>query len=139
MPQGNDPPGGGFVDSRARRNLRWALGAFFSTVGVAHFVSPGVFERMIPPYLPAAHALVLISGVAEIAGGAGLVVPGLRRWAAWGLLALLVAVFPANLHMALNPEGFGDIGPAWALWVRLPFQPLLMWAVWRSALTSALP
>jgi uncharacterized membrane protein len=86
--------------------------------------------RIMPPALPAPRLLVLLSGVAEVAGGLGLLWPATRRWAAWGLLALLVAVFPANVHMLQLHEQLHL--PAWALWARLPLQPLLMWWVWRA-------
>ena len=83
----------------------------------------------MPPALPAPRLLVLLSGVAEVAGGLGLLLPATRRWAAWGLLVLLVAVFPANVHMLRLASALHI--PAWVLWARLPLQPLLMWAVWR--------
>ena len=85
----------------------------------------------MPPYLPAHRELVYLSGVFEILGGIGLLIPGLRRFAGWGLIALLLAVFPANVHMALNPQPFIDQGiPLWALYARLPVQFLLMYAIW---------
>jgi len=76
--------------------------------------------------------VVIISGVAEIAGGIGILIPSARRMAGWGLLALLVAVFPANIYMAAYPERFGI--PAWILWVRLPFQVVFFAWVWFVAL-----
>ncbi len=82
----------------------------------------------MPPALPAPRLLVLLSGAAEVAGGLGLLLPATRRGAAWGLLALLVAVFPANVYM-LGLAAELRI-PAWVLWARLPLQPLLMWGVW---------
>ena len=84
----------------------------------------------MPPYLPWHRSLVLISGVAEIVLGAGLLSPRLQAVAAWGLIALLVAVFPANLHMAFNPNLFPEFSPA-MLWIRLPLQGVLIaWAYW---------
>ncbi|GHF47722.1 putative membrane protein [Deinococcus metalli] len=107
------------------------LAALFVVAGAAHLVRPEIFDRIVPPGLPlAARSATLMSGVAEIAGGVGLLHPATRPAARWGLLALLVAVFPANIFMAQHPERFGL--PAWALWARLPLQPLLMWAVWRA-------
>ena len=83
---------------------------------------------MMPDYLPSHVLLVQSSGVAEVILGAALLVPRLERLAAWGILALLVAVFPANLHMALHPDRFPAMAPA-MLWLRLPLQlPLLAWA-----------
>ena len=103
--------------------LRRLCGPFFVFAGMMHFVKPGTYESIVPPYLPAPRALVYASGVAEIAGGAGLMVPGARRPAGWWLIATLLAVFPANLHMALHPERFHKVpGGATALWARLPLQ-----------------
>ncbi|MDY3553240.1 DoxX family protein [Gemmata sp. JC717] len=109
---------------------KWVLALLFVAAGVNHFVSPDFYVKIMPPYLPWHYELVLVSGVFEILGGVGLLVPRLQRAAAWGLIALLVAVFPANVHMALNPDAFPNIPPA-ALWARLPFQALLIaWAYW---------
>lgn len=112
--------------------LRYALALLFVGAGVLHFARPEIFERIVPPALPAPRLLVLLSGVAEVAGGLGLLLPATRRAAGWGLLALLAAVFPANVYM-MGLAGALHI-PAWVLWVRLPLQPLLMWLVWRAAL-----
>lgn len=110
------------------------LAALFVTAGVFHFVRPTVFERVVPPFLPYPRAIVYVSGVAEILGGVALLVPQLRTFAGLWLIALLIAVFPANIYMALAPEraGFG-IAPIW-LWLRLPGQFVLIAAVWWAAL-----
>ncbi|MBR9990565.1 MAG: DoxX family protein [Gemmatimonadetes bacterium] len=102
----------------------------FVVAGVMHFVRPGIYARIIPPFLPFPMALVYISGVAEILGGIGVLIPSLRAWAGIGLIALLIAVFPANLYMALAPEraGFG-IAAVW-LWLRLPLQLVVIAWVW---------
>jgi len=106
--------------------------------GVMHFVTPEVYVRIVPRWLPAPAALVAISGACEILCGVGLLVPGTRRWAAWGLIALLVAVFPANVNMALNHLPFGrQKVPAWALWARLPLQAVLI--AWAWVFTRAWP
>jgi uncharacterized membrane protein len=112
-----------------------ALAAFFIGSGVNHFVIPGVYKRIVPPGLGDAEMLVRVSGVAEVAGGVGVLLPRTRRLAGFGLIALLAAVFPANLHMARNPAKFGKI-PAWALYARLPLQPLMMWWAWRATKPS---
>jgi uncharacterized membrane protein len=107
---------------------RLALGALFVGAGVLHLVRPDVYLVAMPPDLPAPRALVLLSGVAEVAGGVGLWLPEgrWRRRAGVGLVALLVAVYPANVHMAMAGVG----GPAWALWARLPLQGVLVaWAL----------
>lgn len=111
---------------------RRVMGALYIAAGLGHLVAPHVYEHIMPDYLPVPHALVLVSGFAEIAGGAGVLVPATRRVAAGGLVLLLIAVFPANLWMAQHPDRFPGI-PHWALWLRLPLQlPLILWA-WRYA------
>ena len=119
-------------DSSARRRRRyaqWLLSGVFIVAGVLHFAATDAYVRVMPPYMPAHRPLVLVSGAFEIAGGVGLLMPRLCRPAAWGLAALLVAVFPANVHMALHPEVLNYSVPVWALWLRLPLQPLLIAAV----------
>ena len=110
------------------------LAAFFTYAGVSHFTNPEFFVSIMPPYLPAHLELVYLSGVFEILGGLGVLPVATRRWAGIGLIALLVAVFPANLHMALNPELYAaDGAPAWALYGRLPIQLLFgLWAWWAT-------
>ena len=111
----------------------WALAIAMVGIGVLHFVRPKPFVRIVPKYLPAPLALVYISGFFEILGGIGLLVPATRAWAAWGLIALYVAVFPANIYMltdnvSLDPK---KPIPRWALWLRLPFQLVFIaWAYW---------
>lgn len=106
----------------------------FIGAGIAHFVRPRFFEAIMPPYLPAHRALVLISGAAEVAGGVGLLIPRLRRAASWGLVTLLVAVFPANVHMwQANVLINGKAVPRWILLARLPLQFVMMAGVlWSS-------
>jgi uncharacterized membrane protein len=116
---------------RTRRS-RLLLGMAFMGAGVNHFVMPRAYEAIVPPGLPGgAKRLVVISGIAEIVGGAGVLTPRTQRAAGFGLIALLIAVFPANLHMARNPERFRRI-PRWALYARLPVQPLMMRWAWRA-------
>jgi uncharacterized membrane protein len=107
----------------------YLMAVLYIVAGVNHFVNPAFYLRMMPPYLQAPEALVFASGLAEVALGLLLCVPPLRRWAAWGIILLLIAVFPANLHMALNTGDFADLGPAWLLYARLPLQAgLILWA-----------
>jgi uncharacterized membrane protein len=115
-----------------------ALAAFFTFAGVMHFVIPRSYEATVPAYvrIPPREA-VAISGVAEILGGLAVIPPSTRRpFARWWLLALLVAVFPANVHMAIRPEQVKGLDlkriPRWSLWARLPIQALLVWWVWRA-------
>ena len=119
-------------DSRVKTVLRWVLTIAMVGAGLNHFRSVGSYVGMMPAVLPAPRALVFLSGIAEIAGGLGLILPRTRRAAAWGLIALFVAVFPANLNMAVNhlPLGTTPV-PSWALWGRLPLQIVLIaWAYW---------
>ncbi len=104
-------------------------------VGIDHFVNPTPFERIVPDWLPAPHALVIVSGFFEVLGGVGVLVPKTRRLAAWGLVALYVAVFPANINMAIHHLQLTPDGtlPVWAMWARLPFQFLFI--AWAYAFT----
>ena len=118
-----------------RRGSLKALAVFFIGSGVNHFVIPKTYEQIVPPGLGDPAMLVRVSGVAEIAGGVGVLVPRTRWLAGLGLIALLAAVFPANAYMARNPAKFKKI-PAWALYARLPLQPLMMWWAWRATKPS---
>jgi len=111
------------------------IALMFVVAGLAHFVVPHTFERIVPSWVPNPKAVVFWSGIAEIAGAIGLLVPATRVYAAWGLIALLVSVFPANVQMLLEARA-RDTALWWqpALWIRLPMQPLLIWFVWRSAI-----
>jgi uncharacterized membrane protein len=112
-------------------------GPFFVGAGVMHFVIPRAYRRIVPPYVPAATAVVYISGVAEIAGGVGLMRADHRRLSGWWLIATLLAVFPANIHMALHPDDFPKVpGGAPALYARLPVQAVFIaWVL--SAMRAA--
>jgi uncharacterized membrane protein len=106
------------------------LGLFFIAAGINHFVHPAVYVRIVPPWLPAPALLVQISGIAEMLGGVGVLVPKTRRVAGAGLIALLIAVFPANVQMAQHPELYADIGTAVVFYARLPLQLVLIAWVW---------
>jgi len=116
---------------------RLSLAGFFATMGTLHFLIPRSFEAIVPPAIAdRKREAVLVSGLAEIAGGLAVLHPGGRRFGRWWLLGLLLAVFPANVHMAVNPEQVRGLDlkriPRWALWARLPLQPLAMLWVWRA-------
>ena len=113
------------------RLLRRLCGPFFVFAGTMHFVKPRMYKAIVPPYLPAPEALVYLSGVAEAVGGLGLMLPSKRRRARWWLVATLLAIFPANLHMAQHPEQYPQIpGGARSLKLRLPFQALfILWVL----------
>ena len=105
------------------------FGPFFVFAGVMHFVIPKTYEAIVPNYLPAQRELVYASGVAEIVGGLAVMHPKTRRAGAWWSVATLLAVFPANLHMALNPGDYEQI-PRAGLYARLPVQALFIaWAM----------
>lgn len=109
------------------RLLRRLCGPFFIIAGALHFVRPRAYRQIVPPYLPAPGALVYLSGVAEATGGLGLMLPSSRARARWWLVATLLAIFPANLHMAQHPEQYPKIpGGARALRLRLPLQALFI-------------
>jgi uncharacterized membrane protein len=109
------------------RTLRQLVGPFFVVAGALHFVSPRTYKKIMPPWVPAPGTMVYASGVAEIAGGMGMMVRARRRLAGWLLIATMVAVFPANLHMAMNAEEYAAVpGGAASLWARLPFQGLFI-------------
>ncbi len=109
---------------------RVVMGALYLVAGAGHFILTRVYVGIMPDYLPAHRELVLLSGAAEMAGGLGVLLPWTRRAAAWGIIALLVAVMPANVWMVQHPERWPGI-PLWALWVRLPLQGVLVWWAWR--------
>ena len=109
---------------------RYVLALVFVGAGLLHFLHPATYLAIMPPQLPQPLLLVYISGVFELLGGLGLLPARTRRLAGWGLLALLAAVFPANVYMALIHEQLHI--PGWLAWGRLPLQPLLMWWVWRT-------
>ncbi len=111
---------------------RIGFALFFVAAGTMHFVVPGSYRSIVPSYLPAPDALVAVSGAAEILGGIGLLIPQLRRVAGAWLIAVLIAIFPANVEM-LQLYRARDV-PPWAellLWLRLPLQGVLIWWAWR--------
>jgi uncharacterized membrane protein len=123
-------------DLRAARAGSRLLAAFFIGAGINHFVNPRFYEAIVPPSLKhEKRRIVQISGVAELAGGLGVLVPSTRRLSGTCLIALLAAVFPANLYMARAPEEFKEL-PRWALYARLPLQPLMMLWAWKATRSS---
>jgi uncharacterized membrane protein len=114
--------------------LRWFLAAFFTAAGINHFRSPEMYLGMIPAWLPWPSALSAAAGAGEILGGVGVLVPRLRSAAGWGLIALLVAVFPANLHVALMGRMPGFAFSPLTLWLRLPLQAVLVAWVYFAAI-----
>ncbi|WDQ17274.1 DoxX family protein [Rhodopirellula sp. P2] len=128
--------------SKLRRLIRvlrdllvWMIALLFIAAGINHFISPNFYVQMIPDGWPRPLMLVHVSGVLEVIGGVGLLVPPLRRFAGWGLIALLIAVFPANVHMALHPDRYDDFSHT-GLIARLPLQGVLIALVWWGACRS---
>ena len=115
---------------KTREILQWTLGILFALAGANHFVHTEFYVSIMPSYLPWHTALVYISGIAEITLGVMLFIRRVERLAAWGMIALVLAVTPANVQMALHPELYPGYSPS-ALWARLPLQGVLIaWAFW---------
>jgi uncharacterized membrane protein len=108
---------------------KWLFGILFILAGANHFRSPDMYMKIMPPYLPFHRPLVLISGVFEMVLGALLLVPRISWLAAWGLVALLVAIFPANIYLYQHQEILPGVSPLVHL-LRLPLQGVLIWWAW---------
>ncbi|HEX8565098.1 MAG TPA: DoxX family membrane protein [Pyrinomonadaceae bacterium] len=109
-------------------NARIATGLTFILTGATHFLIPDKYLEMMPPFIPAPLLMVYLSGFFEILGGAGLILPGTKRIAAYGLIALLLTVFPANVYVALNNVQLGGfMSYSFYQWLRLPLQFVLIW------------
>jgi uncharacterized membrane protein len=122
---------------RTPSRLQWiatvGMGAFYILAGVNHFWDEAFYVRLMPPYVPAHTLMVQLSGLAEIALGVGVMLPPTRRWAAFGVIVLLIAVFPANVHVALNNVAiFEDAAPMPLVnWIRLPVQLVFIFWAWK--------
>jgi len=121
---------------RLKRPLLYVMAPVYVVAGILHFVVPGLYAQIVPPWLPWPVGLVYLSGLAEILVGLGLLVPRTRVLAAWGLVALLIAVFPANVYMATSgvviqgaPGPIADPSPV-GRWARLPLQAVLVAMAW---------
>ena len=120
---------------RTKRVLLWLMAGFYVVAGFNHLMNPDFYLAIMPPGLPSPEWLNVISGLAEIVLGVFLLEPRVRVLAAWGIIALLIAVFPANVYVATAnvglPDGTPGTGNALLNWVRLPFQGLFVaWAWW---------
>lgn len=119
-----------------KRVFLWLMAAFYLGAGLAHFRSPEFYVQIMPPYLPWHLPLVYLSGSAELMLGLAVLIPETRRYAAWGIILLLVAVFPANIHAAANDVAGSGIGN----WLRLPFQAVFIaWAWWYTRPADSQP
>ncbi len=127
--------------SRTKRVLLWVMGGFYILNGLNHFFNADAYIAIMPAYLPWHSQLVALSGVAEIAVGAGVLIRATRVTAAWGIIALLILIFPANLYVAMNGLPYvGDEPNVVLNWVRLPFQLVLIaWAYWYTKPTTRVP
>ncbi len=105
----------------------YAMAGLYMVAGINHFISPGMYLKIMPPYLPWPKVLNFLAGLFEIGFGMALLWPSLRPWAAWGIILLLIAVFPANIYM--YQQGHPAI-PDWVLLLRLPLQGLLIYWAW---------
>ncbi|MFB6179193.1 MAG: hypothetical protein ABEI77_05655 [Halorientalis sp.] len=120
-----------------QRPLCYVMGLFYTVAGVMHFVVPDAYEQVVPPPLPAPGALVSLSGIAEIVLGIGMLFERTRELSAWGIIGLLIAVFPSNVYMATADVELQGV-PEWAsdpsetaMWARLPLQGvLIIWEWW---------
>ena len=121
------------VFQNARIAAARIFGALFVVTGALHFLKTDTYIKVIPPYLPFQKALVLVSGAVSVVLGALLMAPRTNRAAAWGIILFLIAVFPANIHMAFHPEIFPSV-PVWVGWARLPFQIVLI--AWAACYTA---
>jgi len=120
-------------ETKIRAGFRVFLGVIFVLQGINHFINDDILVRMMPGYLPWSMPLVHLSGVAEVILGVLVFIPRARHLAGWGIIALLIAVFPANIEMAMHPEQWTEV-PEFALWLRLPFQPVFMAWAWACCL-----
>ena len=111
------------------------LAVFFIAIGCDHFIRPNFYVGIMPPYLPAHLELVYLSGLFEVLGGVAVLFGALRRWAGVGLMVLLVAVYPANVHMAIHPELFPELGLG-ALYARLALQFVFLYWVYATTLAT---
>jgi len=124
------------TDTKIRRFFRHLLGVALVLQGINHFVLDAEMAQWIPSWLPAPLLMVHLSGIAELVLGLALFVPRLRRLTGWGIVALLIAVFPANIEMALHPELLPEV-PEVLFWIRLPLQLAFLWWVWSCVLAVA--
>jgi len=122
-----------FPQSILKRISLVSLAVFFVVAGIGHFVISDFYLSIMPSYLPYHLELVYLSGIFEILGGLGVLISGTRKWAGYGLMVLLIAVYPANIHMAIVPEKFAELGPPLLLYARLPLQfVFIAWAYWST-------
>ena len=117
----------------------YIFGILYIIAGALHFYMPDFYLKIMPPYLPWHLELVYLSGIIEILLGIGLLLKTTRKWAAYGIIALLIAVFPANIYLAFNelPQQALQTNTTVALWIRFPIQVLLIaLAYWQSKVTN---
>jgi uncharacterized membrane protein len=115
---------------------KWLLAIVFIAAGINHFISPAFYLKMMPPVLPAHLFLIYLSGFFQIALGVTLLIPHFTRLAAWGIIWVLIAVYPANIYMAMNTDLFPEFNPA-LIYLRLPLQfVMIAWAFWHTKIAE---
>jgi uncharacterized membrane protein len=118
--------------SNIKSVFKWLLAIVFIAAGINHFISPAFYLKMMPPALPAHLFLIYLSGFFQIALGVALLIPHFTRLAAWGVIWVLIAVYPANIYMAMNTDLFPEFNPA-LVYLRLPLQfVMIAWAFWHT-------
>lgn len=119
-----------------KKILKWIFGAAIILAGINHFINPAFYLKMMPPVLPVPLFLIYLSGFFQIALGVLLLIPRFTRYAAWGIIALLIAVYPANIYMAMNAGLFPEYNPT-LVYLRLPLQfVMIAWAFWHTKSTE---
>lgn len=108
----------------------YIMAALYVLAGANHFISPAFYRPLMPPYIPAHNLMIVLSGIAEIVLGAALFFPATRRLAAWGVIALLIAVFPVHIYMFQERETIFSRIPVLLIIARIPLQFVLMWWAW---------
>lgn len=113
-----------------KKRSQCLIGLIFIVAGLGHFVFPDFYVHIMPPYIPFHLEVVYLTGVLEIIGGIAMVMRAYSKWVAYGLIVLLLAIFPSNIYMAMNPDVFTET-PIWGLYLRLPLQFVLIgWVYW---------
>ncbi len=118
--------------SNIKSVFQWLLAIAFVLAGVNHFINPAFYLKIMPPFLPAPLFLIYLSGFFQIALGVLLLIPRFTSFAAWGIIGLLIAVYPANIYMAMNTNLFPEFNPT-LVYLRLPLQfVMIAWAFWHT-------
>jgi len=126
--ESKNPPHHHTKSETLKQLFLYIMAIAYVLAGINHFWHPDFYIKMIEAFLPWPLGIIYISGIAEIAGGIGLLIPATRRYAAFALIFLLISIFPANIYMAMHPQQWPELSP-WALYLRLPLQLVLIYLV----------